>query len=61
MKKILASRSLGLFYKPQLTFCEMSRFKNSFLNPTNLNYIESLYENWLVDRQSVSPSFSAYF
>ena len=39
----------------------MSKFQNSFLSPTNLKYIESLYEQWVVDKNSVSPSFATYF
>jgi 2-oxoglutarate dehydrogenase complex dehydrogenase (E1) component-like enzyme len=42
-------------------FSELAKFQNNFLSPTNLNYIEALYEQWQEDKGSVSPSFAAYF
>ena len=60
MKRIL-SPGKQLLHSPRAPFSEMSKFQNSFLSPTNLNYIESLYEQWLTDKHSVSPSFAAYF
>ena len=50
-----------LLHTPKAGFSEMSKFQNSFLSPTNLNFIESLYEQWKVDKTSVSPSFATYF
>jgi len=60
MRRILSFTS-GLFYRPTSRFSEIAKFQNSFLSTTNIAYIESLYDNWLVDKQSVSPSFAAYF
>lgn len=42
-------------------FSEVSQFNNNFLSTTNLAYIESLYEQWQSDKNSVSKSYQAYF
>lgn len=42
-------------------FSEVKKFENNFLSTTNVAYIEDLYEKWLEDKSSVSPSFDAYF
>ena len=55
------SLTKGLILRSKSSFSEISQFKNNFLSVTNLDYIESMYENWLKDKKSVSPSFSAYF
>lgn len=60
MKKFLSKRH-PLLFRPSTSFSEVSRFQNSFLSPANLVYIESLYEQWIEDKSSVSPSFAAYF
>jgi 2-oxoglutarate dehydrogenase complex dehydrogenase (E1) component-like enzyme len=60
MRRIL-STSMPLLFRQNSRFSEVARFQNNFLNTTNLAYIESLYSKWLVDKSSVSPSFSAYF
>ena len=60
MRRIL-SGSMPLLFRQNNRFSEVARFQNNFLTTTNLAYIESLYSKWLVDRSSVSPSFSAYF
>ena len=59
MKKLLSNRSL--LYKSTVPFSEIARFQNSFLSPANLVYIESLYESWVEDKSSISPSFATYF
>jgi len=59
MNRLISRRSL--FFRPFAPFSEVDRFQNSFLSPTNLVYIESLYEQWVEDKSSVSPSFAAYF
>lgn len=61
MQRIFSSRFSSLLGKNKYGFAEMDKFKQSFLSTTNLPYIESLYENWLQDKNSVSPSFAAYF
>lgn len=60
MKRLVSRRS-PLFFRPSAPFSEVARFQNSFLSPANLVYIETLYESWLEDKASVSPSFAAYF
>jgi 2-oxoglutarate dehydrogenase complex dehydrogenase (E1) component-like enzyme len=60
MRRIL-SRSRTLLFRGNYVFSEMAKFQNSFLTTTNLAYIESLYSRWVVDKNSVSPSFAAYF
>ena len=60
MKKLLSNRS-PLLYKHKASFSEITRFQNSFLSPANLVYIESLYESWVEDKSSISPSFATYF
>jgi 2-oxoglutarate dehydrogenase complex dehydrogenase (E1) component-like enzyme len=52
---------MPLLFRQNNRFSELARFQNNFLTTTNLAYIESLYSKWLVDKSSVSPSFSAYF
>jgi 2-oxoglutarate dehydrogenase complex dehydrogenase (E1) component-like enzyme len=61
MQRILSSRFSSLLRKQKCGFAEMDKFKQSFLSTTNLPYIEALYESWLKDKDSVSPSFPAYF
>ena len=61
MQRILSSRFSSLLRKHKCGFAEMDKFKQSFLSTTNLPYIEALYESWLKDKDSVSPSFAAYF
>ncbi len=48
-------------YKVAASSSEIKKFENNFLNTTNLAYIESLYQKWTQDRESVSPSFQTYF
>jgi len=60
MRKIL-SFSKSLLIRPKTSFSEFTQFKNNFLSVTNVAYIESMYEQWLNDKKSVSPSLSAYF
>jgi 2-oxoglutarate dehydrogenase E1 component len=60
MRRIL-SKSMAVTLRPNHHFSEIAKFQNNFLSTTNLAYIESLYSKWLVDKASVSPSFSAYF
>lgn len=60
MKKIF-SKATSLLFRPKTLFSEMSQFKNNFLSITNVAYLESMYEKWLNDKKSVSPSFHAYF
>jgi 2-oxoglutarate dehydrogenase complex dehydrogenase (E1) component-like enzyme len=60
MKKLISRRS-PLLFKPSAPFSEIARFQNTFLSPANLVYIETLYESWVEDKSSVSPSFAAYF
>jgi hypothetical protein len=55
------SLTKGLVFRSKSSFSEISQFKNNFLSVSNLDYIESMYENWLQDKKSVSSSFSAYF
>ena len=52
---------LGLRTLPKGFFSEIKKFENNFLSTTNVAYIESLYEKWLEDKESVSSSFNAYF
>lgn len=52
---------MPLLFRRNSKFSEIARFENNFLTTTNLAFIESLYSKWLVDKSSVSPSFSAYF
>ena len=59
MRRILSPNKL--LHTSKSSFSEVSKFQNSFLSPTNLNYIEALYEQWLADKNSVSPSFATYF
>ena len=59
MRKVISPAKL--LHRQKASFGEVSRFQNSFLSPTNLNYIESLYQQWQVDKTSVSPSFATYF
>ena len=59
MKRILSPNKL--LHSQISAFSEVSRFQNSFLSPTNLNYIEALYQQWTQDKTSVSPSFATYF
>ena len=59
MRRVLSPGKL--LHTQKAAFGEVSRFQNSFLSPTNLNYIESLYQQWQDDKNSVSPSFAAYF
>ena len=54
-------RTSALRTVPRTFFSEMKKFENNFLSTTNVAYIESLYEKWLDDKSSVSPSFNAYF
>lgn len=61
MKKIFSPRSVRLLHQQQSSFSELEKFNKSFLSPANLNYIENLYQQWLVDKDAVSPSFAAYF
>jgi hypothetical protein len=61
MRRALAPRTAGLLFRPMQPFSELAKFQNNFLSPTNLNYIEALYEQWQEDKGSVSPSFAAYF
>lgn len=60
MHKILL-RSKSIVFRQKAQLSELSRFKNNFLSTTNISYIESLYEQWLKDKSSVSPSLSTYF
>lgn len=60
MHKILL-RTKNIVSRQKALFSELSRFKNNFLSTTNISYIESLYEQWLKDKSSVSPSLSTYF
>lgn len=61
MYRILSKQTHNLLNIPRRYFSEIAKFQNSFLSTTNIEYIENLYENWLVDKKSVSPSFAAYF
>lgn len=61
MYRILSKQTYNLLNTTKRYFSEISKFQNSFLTTTNIEYIENLYEKWLVDRKSVSPSFAAYF
>ena len=63
IKRVISlSRKSGLLTKnTQSPFSELKKFENNFLSTTNLDYIESLYEKWLDDKSSVSPSFQTYF
>jgi 2-oxoglutarate dehydrogenase complex dehydrogenase (E1) component-like enzyme len=61
MYRFLSKQSYNLLNKPKRYFSELSKFQNSFLSTTNIEYIENLYEKWLADKKSVSPSFAAYF
>jgi hypothetical protein len=60
MRKVLPI-SNNIFFALRKGFSELNKFQNSFLTTTNLSYIESLYEKWVVDKNSVSKSFAAYF
>jgi hypothetical protein len=60
MYPILSKQVYKLLATPRYYFSEISKFQSSFL-ATNIEYIENLYENWLKDKKSVSPSFAAYF
>ncbi len=60
MRKVF-SKAKNLFFQPQKAFSEISKFKNNFLSTTNVAYIESMYENWVKEKNSVSPSLSAFF
>ena len=60
MRKLFQKISY-LTLKTNAQFSEISRFQNNFLATSNLAYIETLYENWLADKKSVTPSFAAYF
>lgn len=61
MLRFFSPRFSSLVSRQKYGFAELKRFQHSFLSTTNLDYIESLYEQWLVDKTSVSPSFAAYF
>lgn len=61
MQRILTLRYKSLLAKPQFGLSELAKFQQTFLSTTNLAYIESLYEQWVEDKRSVSPSFAAYF
>jgi 2-oxoglutarate dehydrogenase complex dehydrogenase (E1) component-like enzyme len=61
MLRFFSPRFSSLLNSQKYAFSELKKFQHSFLNTTNLDYIESLYEQWLVDKSSVSPSFAAYF
>jgi hypothetical protein len=61
MITIISSRVKAVLGKLKHEFSEMKKFKLSFLNTTNLPYIEASYESWLQDKNSVSSSFAAYF
>lgn len=58
---IKAAYSRALQRPPLASFSELAKFQNNFLSTANLAYIEGLYESWLQDKSSVSPSFNAYF
>ncbi len=60
MRKVF-SKAKNLFFQHQKSFSEMSKFKNNFLSTTNVAYIESMYENWIKEKNSVSPSLNAFF
>lgn len=57
----LIKSSTDLCLKTKRQFSELKKFENNFLNATSIVYIESLYQRWLEDKNSVSPSFAAYF
>jgi hypothetical protein len=61
MYRILSKQTYNLLATPRRYFSEISKFQNSFLSTTNIEYIENLYEKWLNDKKSVSSSFAAYF
>lgn len=61
MLRFLSPRFSSLLTRQKYAFAELKKFQHSFLSTTNLDYIESLYEQWLADKSSVSPSFAAYF
>jgi 2-oxoglutarate dehydrogenase complex dehydrogenase (E1) component-like enzyme len=61
MYRFLSKQSYTLLNTPKQYFSEIAKFQNSFLSTTNIEYIENLYEKWLADKKSVSPSFAAYF
>ena len=66
MRKIFRSKAylLGNSFLSQSTrvdFSELSQFDNNFLSTTNVAYIESLYQQWQNDKNSVSKSFQTYF
>ena len=60
MRRVINSCK-SLIDKRSFAFSEVEKFNYNFLNTTNVAYIESLYEQWLQDKNSVSPSFQAFF
>jgi len=66
MRKILQSKNylFGSSFFPRANrsnFSELSQFNNNFLSTTNVAYIESLYQQWQNDKNSVSKSFQTFF
>jgi len=60
MRKLLC-KTRSIIHQQRTAFSEISKFRNNFLSATNISFIETMYEKWTKDKNSVSPSFNAFF
>jgi hypothetical protein len=61
LRRLLKLRHHCLPLPSLARFSEISKFKNNFLSPSNLAFLEQEHAQWLKDKNSVSKSFQAYF
>lgn len=61
LRRVAKITNLSIALSTRRGFSELKKFENNFLSTTNIVYIESLYQKWVQDKNSVSPSFAAFF
>ncbi len=62
VSKIMKAQSLGLAGTSRSFHSSKSLKKpDNFMNGSNSVYLEQMYDNWVRDRNSVHPSWDAYF